>query len=907
MDFRYSKTLILVWISLFLASAQAAGPADCGPGILSQLDNALDERPLSGPSLADPKRVQEDFATFRKITEADNKVFNDLAKKANAGEPTEAKLFADVEMAVAKQANDKFVNNKDLVTGLSNLHKEILWKNISQDPDLAKQIVGKYSDFKSVRFAFRENTPAIEAKLKKALTEANIQYEAALEELATKLKWEEKARGIAKNRRDWFHGGIGGSPDEAGLAARQSRSLKNEAGFSEMRSFKEVSPRLEKSAQEFQRVQRWAEERFKNVDGMLTDAGGGRKILSPEAIEAYKKVTPLEDTRDAFVAAVQKDFKARFGVDLKRQQVESLQKYLDITDQFSPGIFVEKRVEINLGLRDKGIISGDFKGQNARNFHETMQALVSTEGRNFAERVKAVRKGEDRATYALNQKKEVFKKSVEKVFGKVDPEWEKHVFFTGDDGIYLPKNALSRIKEEEFMDVWLQSSKADDLRQTFIASRYGDSQTLIPTDLRSEFVVAAESIEKKMRGALIQKVPREDLNGVQFAIRYQPQEAAGAKPLVDVYIRPNVGKSVPKQVTAAVKEYLSNNKFDVKFVDAKAVGRSVASAEREIPALSRSFDDYVPDVSDAMHAEWQRNSRISGLTERYKAVDSPAGLVRTSPDSPLQGQLEKLGVSPERQQWYREKVYAAADAGRKSPIAERRVYTGGRESFHSTGGAPINRVDYNRIAKFPENQTVLEEDILNMPNRHLVGATNRRENIEGAKAALNAGKKHLDDIAAGKPARQSLEQALEDVHSEWLRRNSYAAADPKYAGEWKNLSPKMKIADLDPLEEALKLQAKATNPAEAARSMAAVKSLRRELESERNFLALKENPRVAPHIPRLNAAIGTEAADDLFWVASHANADVREALIEKLKRVKAKDAEKIRTELRKSLACPVRK
>jgi len=568
------------WLVLGLLLVHPAYARDtnfCGPNFLRQLDDLLDDRPLSGARLGDPKTLTEDFATFTKVTEVDNREFNQMQEAANAGKPSKAKLFMDSEMAVAKQANDKFVGDKDIVTAASNLHKEITWRKISRDPELIDNLVGQYSDFKSMRFAFADDTPALRARLKSHLTEINREYDAALAELSNKLGWEEKARGIAKNRRDWFHGGIGASPDEAGLAARQSRAMKNSEGVSELRSFEEVTDRLEKAGQDFQRLQRWGEDRFKNVDGMLTEVGNGKKVLSPEAIEAYKKVVPKADTQEAFIAAVQKDFKERFGVELKNQQVLNLQKYLDYTDQFSPGIFVDKRVEINLGKRNHGIVSGDFKGQNARNFHETMKALVETEGRTFAERVRAVRQGENRATYALNQKKEVYKKSVKQVFGDIDPDWEKNVFFTGDDGIYLPAQALTPAKEKEFMAAWLQNAGAGDLRQTFIPASYGDSGKLIPAMERSQYLVAAESVEKKMRGALINKLPRQALNEVQFAVRYQPFSNPGTKPVVDIYIRPNAGQPVPAGVRTAVRSYLQENGYRFKLVDAESVRRVPAS------------------------------------------------------------------------------------------------------------------------------------------------------------------------------------------------------------------------------------------------------------------------------------------------------------------------------------------
>lgn len=501
---------------------------------------AFDAREAAGPTKPrgydTEARMRMRQAEFNAIGPADNAKFVRTAQSSNAGKKTEAKMFLDMENAVLKELNDKVVKDKDLVTALTNLHKDVVVSSLKSDPEIAKQIVTQYSDFKSLRFGFKETTPELRTRIQDKLQDINRRYSEYVQSMAQEKGWSANAKGLSADTRNWYHGGLGSTPDEAGLAARDSRTVE---GVSRVREFKESRANLEKAAKDVSKGQSWAENRFKEVNGTLVDAGNGKKVPSAELIEAVKKATPAGDT-----SAVQKAVQDRFGLKLSESETKQLQDYLDVGDRFSPGLLQEKRVVIDMSQEAEAVISADFKGQNARNLQETLGALASTEGKPLAERLKEVRKGEEAATAALEAKKARFREVTDKLY----PGREAH--FSGDDGMTFLGHKPTRAEQETFVREWIKAGgDPGDLRLTAEPFRYQDTGKLIDAESRSKFVVEAEGVEKKLRGELISKMDREQLNDTQILVSLEAREAGPSQVHVSLLSTRELPPGISDEVT----------------------------------------------------------------------------------------------------------------------------------------------------------------------------------------------------------------------------------------------------------------------------------------------------------------------------------------------------------------------
>jgi hypothetical protein len=515
------------------------------------------------------KWFREKQGVFTAIdSEAENAKFKRLAENANRGEPSPVKRSVLIESAVTKELNDSVVKDKDLVTALLNTQKDVLWTAIERDPLLSKHIIGKYTDFKSMKFAFDSADPALERQLKAVFSDVNRRYAEFVQSEAAKKGWDAEARGLAAKVANWHHMGIGASPDEANWAARKSRELLDKNGLSSPRSFSEVRAQAAADIESIRGLRESLSARLGQVNGMFA-AEGGRKVLSSEAIEAIRKAKGATPGDAALGEAVKKALEARFARAFSVAEVADLRAYVAKADALSPDLYLDKRVVIPLGARRNGIVSADFKGQNARNLEETMKALARTEGQPLARQMQEIRRGEEIATKALDQKKADFLAAVT----RVDPEAREFVFFSGDDGIFLPSRSLSDVEKRS-----LAAATADqDLRLTYNWSKYADSLELIPEERLSKYIGEAEELEKDLRKEMINFFPRENLNRAQLAIDMTPHSSGARK--VGVMIGGDLTPEQAKGMKGWVEGFLAKRQLTADFVETlpRASSTNVAS------------------------------------------------------------------------------------------------------------------------------------------------------------------------------------------------------------------------------------------------------------------------------------------------------------------------------------------
>lgn len=482
-------------------------------------DSIARRRELEAPSYDKMRRMRERFERFRKVNGAHNREFNDLARRANAGEITAAEAFYFSENAVLKELNDKVIADKDLVTALTNLRKDLEHFHLTLDPEIAPHIVAQSSDFKVFQLALDSAEPKLLAKIQQKVAMMNERYAEFLADAAAERGWVARGNGLAKDPRSWFHAGVGATADEASLAARDSRTVKwGEAG-PQVRSFLQARGNLERAGRFADRYQAWAARRFADVDGFLSAAGNGEKVLSAEAIETMKKVSPAAPTAEAYRDAVIAAIDERFHLRVSPKEADALKNYLSLSDRFSPSLLLDERIEIDMGQAAAAVVSADFKGQGARNIEETMKALAQTKGEPLAGRVQEVRRGEELATGKMEALKGKYAEALQDTVPGLRGQ------FSGDDGMGFLAKSFAEEDKIRFVKNWLNRRGAlGDLRLTFENFRYRDTGKLIPKDARSELVVSAEAVEKKLRAKLLKTLGRKELNDTMILVSLEGEE-----------------------------------------------------------------------------------------------------------------------------------------------------------------------------------------------------------------------------------------------------------------------------------------------------------------------------------------------------------------------------------------------
>jgi hypothetical protein len=523
---------VIAWLFLIFSSPAlpqtAAGCASSFAHFTSGYDKAA--------------RIRARMAWFREIGAKDNQAFLALARGSARGGAGGAKLFLDLENAVLKDLNDKVVRDKDFVTALTNLHKDVVWASLNSDDLIRKHLIARYSDFKSLRFAFSDDGPILQERLRQRMLDVNRRYSEYVASIAKEESWTQRARDLAFDSRNWFHGGLGSTPDEAGLAGRSSRY--GGGSGAPLRSFEQSQKSLSRAADKVELYRSWADKRFSSVTGFLAPAGE-KKILSAEAIETIRKAVPAAGGSQA--QAVQVALQKRFGLTLTEQEAKDLGDFLAYADRFSPGLFLEERVVIDLGQAKAGVVSVDFKGQNARNLEETLRSLAESEGQPLAERIRLLRAAEARATAALDEKKARFQRVLQRLQPGLRAE------FSGDDGIGFLQKTLSPGKKRLFSRYWKEAGgEGGDIRLTFHDFRYADTGALVPAAERSRLVVAAEDLEKKIRADLMGKVPGDELGRMQIAVSFEARQSGTHKAAVEISPASAAAEAlVQKTLTAA--------------------------------------------------------------------------------------------------------------------------------------------------------------------------------------------------------------------------------------------------------------------------------------------------------------------------------------------------------------------
>lgn len=523
------------------------------------------------------KELKDRYLKKELVDETLNQRWIDNAK-ANA-----ADMYFDVDNSAMKRLNDN-LGDKDLVTALTNMHKDILSSKINKLLEKYPNIdIEIYSDFKSVRYAFTAKPPPSKIPpefnklLDKAYKEANSEYAKMVKNL--------NAIPDSESPNRWFQAGTGETADQAGSALKVARRINKGEENPSIIDFAQAQKLVKRDLEDINSIT----QDFKNPSHPLNKAGLTEEIegtdtvtLNTSLFEVVRKVPrPSEDEVIATmkkyetkpgskmnyeqaeyylkVKKIQKQIKEKHGVDLDESEAQQVLNYGENLDSLTPGLWTAKREFASLDKASLGGMSGDVTGMGAQNMKQVAKDLANVQNTTDPkEALVAIREGEEKITGEFNKIKEDFKDTVETIL--VERKVPFQTKCSGDDCVVIPEKELSLDDHRAMMKAFTQKDNPSQFRMSFIPKD-------VPADARSQLAVNGELVEKELRKLLTGvgpgKIRKERLDQITMGTRMPKEWSDGAIDLL--YTSPSeISKNeidlINKQFKEAVK--LVNDKLN---------------------------------------------------------------------------------------------------------------------------------------------------------------------------------------------------------------------------------------------------------------------------------------------------------------------------------------------------------
>lgn len=453
---------------------------------------------------------------------------------AQAEKGTQSKaIFVDIENSQLKELNDT-LKDKNLVTGLTNYHKEIVFKKIEQlekkNPGL---IVEQYSDFKSARFAFSGKIPEdIEKQLKDLFAETNDEF-------------VKKVKGSGVINADlqadqWFRAGVGQSADQANLSARYSRQV----GTNDLQFFQNESLRTV-----FQ----------SKLNTLETQRGHLRSELANTSMldgnTFHSDVFDIVRKGKGDTGQITTALKNRFALkSIPTETAVKLESYVSAADEFSPGIYIAKREVAHLNTAEKGGLSADIIGLGAANLKGTAEAIAGQADVNKV--LESTRLAEKMVTKNFKEQKEYFEQVL---IRSVEPGKIKSIC-SGDDCVGVAVKPLTESEKKKILAGLADSKYSGSYRLAFIP------EGVAVVNTRNALATHGESVEKILRQSLSASMDPRKLKGLTFGVDMQTQvlNQGGLKLILgearDLNLSPNERKLIQEKFREAVERFNKDTK-----------------------------------------------------------------------------------------------------------------------------------------------------------------------------------------------------------------------------------------------------------------------------------------------------------------------------------------------------------
>lgn len=463
----------------------------------------LKETPITNTSIENPlyrqqmslirennfKRVKVDsgndlkfqYGKYELTTETLNANWIDNALNEKGG------LYFDVENSALKRLNDSLAD-KDLVTSLTNLHKDILHNEmkevLAKYPNIEIDI---YSDFKSLRYSFLPKD--MDERTKKALIEdLNRVYKNANQKYANMVK-SLNVIPLTENPALWFQSGLGKTADEAGAASKEARRLHRDN--KSITTFTEIEGNIKQKLQGIDSIQEQIQTNTKLIEkGFVETIPGTKKVtLSSDLIDEMRRLPTTADTDD--YQQFGRDLTKRYDLKLSTTEIENLHNYVKELNDLTPGLWIKKREFANLDNAQAGGLTADVTGMGAENIKQVAYDLAKLEANaSAADAVKKIRLGEQEITSTFNSIKKDFDLTIRDVLQRKGIPHD--IVCSGDDCAVSVKEGLTMIDQEEITRVFAAKKNPSQFRLSFIPPS-------VAKDDRIQLATHGELIEKGLR------------------------------------------------------------------------------------------------------------------------------------------------------------------------------------------------------------------------------------------------------------------------------------------------------------------------------------------------------------------------------------------------------------------------
>lgn len=331
--------------------------------------NASASRAQSGQEIPRSwKKLDEESSDFRKrLIEYDPTTDDErleMIRFVNSPNARGSQIL-DVENSVLKNLNED-LGDQDLVTALTNQHKEILSANMQ---DFAKKYADildlkYYSDFKSQRFALvpanaRVRATGIPDSVIKELDDLFATSNKEFAEKIRSLNIESKV-----DPENWFRAGLSKNADEANLNARLAREQKNGTNTIVHSESDEIDFLRRQSFAQLEKTRYQLTKKLPDSTPLLSGQGSSR-VPTAEVFDIVKK-------SKGDLSLIQKSISYSFpGTKIDDDITRELIRYADEVDQFQPGIWQTSRESVSVAKAKNGAIKIDVGGLGSQNARET--------------------------------------------------------------------------------------------------------------------------------------------------------------------------------------------------------------------------------------------------------------------------------------------------------------------------------------------------------------------------------------------------------------------------------------------------------------------------------------------------------------------------------------------------------
>lgn len=435
------------------------------------------------------QQFKRNYAEYSPTSAAQNELW---MRQAVNTDPQKSKWFFDVENSRMKELNDT-LKDKDLVTSLTNYHKQELFKEVrGLEARLQSKYPGitlhQYSDFKSSRFIFS----GADIPSKDLLDELQAIHQRVNQKITVELNNKGLLRKNDEVER-WFRAGFGDTADRATQSSRYSREFPTDNkvyGYGESGVKQFLQQSLKQAEERRDSLQRYLSHNQSQVfDG---------DTLHIDAFDIIRKNMGSPERAKI-------ELQNRFGIkSVQDTTIKSMQDYVGSVDKFVSGLQIKERAFVSLADAHHGGMTADMLGLGASNLRET--ALAMKNSKTADEVIAKSRLAERKVTAEFKTKVEKFDDAMISALG----EGNFKKICSGDDCVSVPKSTLSDSDKSKVIN---EIAKKDlKLRMSFVAPDIRD------IDARNLLGNHGEGVEKVFRKLVAAKVDPKLLDQLIFGI-----------------------------------------------------------------------------------------------------------------------------------------------------------------------------------------------------------------------------------------------------------------------------------------------------------------------------------------------------------------------------------------------------